>query len=135
MRIQGNRGWRAPWQFSEIYTCACTKSMAAGAKPLMFQESSRSVFAHRKCRLSEGRSSVRCGGKETTEKKSQRMTAMLCVVLDSWQLWLPRCGCDRNERSEKALPFLLGRKGWSQVIPVDFCDDQEENTKRDALFR
>ena len=43
--------------------------MAAGARSLMFQESSRSVFAHGKCRLSEGRRLVRCGGKETTEKK------------------------------------------------------------------
>ena len=57
--------WRGLWQFSEIYvysTCACTKSMAAGARSLMFQESSRSVFAYGKSRLSEGRPWVRYRG-------------------------------------------------------------------------
>lgn len=38
---------------------------------LMFQESSRSVFADRKCKLSEGRSVPIVGGKETTLVKKK----------------------------------------------------------------
>lgn len=70
--------WRAPGQFSVLYIHIRIYILSALALNqwrrapglLMFQESSRSVFADRKCKLSEGRAfQYRVEGKETKRKR------------------------------------------------------------------